>query len=118
MKFFAASLLWTMPEFYTIIARGDARSFRARHILPGSQRRHIMLRTQLLHPTILQALAGAGHGSTVLIADGNYPLSTKTNPQAARVYLNLRPGLVSVTEILATILTAIPVEAAHVMQTA
>lgn len=77
-----------------------------------------MLRSQLLHPTILQALAGAGHGSTILIADGNYPLSTNTNPQATRVYLNLRPGLVSVTDILATILTAIPIEAAHVMQTA
>jgi L-fucose mutarotase len=74
-----------------------------------------MLLTTLTHPLILKALAGAGHGSKVLIADGNYPLSTGSNPAAEHVYLNLRPGVASVDDILATILTAIPVEAAHVM---
>ena len=41
-----------------------------------------MLKTTLLHPEILNALAGAGHGAQVLIADGNYPASTGGNPRA------------------------------------
>ncbi len=35
-----------------------------------------MLKTKLTHPEILQALARAGHGSRVLIADGDYPVGT------------------------------------------
>jgi L-fucose mutarotase len=75
-----------------------------------------MLRTQLLQPEILAVLGRLGHGSKVLIADGNYPFTTGSNPAAARVFLNLRPGLVTVTEVLETLITAIPVEEAHVMQ--
>ena len=75
-----------------------------------------MLTSILTHPTILQALGSMGHGSMVLIADGNFPFATHTNPAAERVYLNLRPGLVSATEVLETLVTAIPIEAAHVMQ--
>ncbi len=41
-----------------------------------------------------------GHGSRVLLADGNFPFATHTNPAAAHVYLNVRPGLVNVTDIL------------------
>jgi len=77
-----------------------------------------MLKSQLLHPEILHALAGAGHGAQVLIADGNYPSSTGVSPTATRVYLNLAPGLVSATDALRVLATAIPIEAAHVMQTA
>jgi len=76
-----------------------------------------MLYTKLLHPPILKALASAGHGSKILLADANYPLSTHTYPHAERVYLNLSPGLLAVTDMLAALLTAIPVEAARVMQT-
>lgn len=76
-----------------------------------------MLKNTLIHPDILRALAAAGHGSRVLIADGNYPLSTATPPTSARVHLNLRPGCVTVTEVLATLATAIPIEAAVGMQT-
>lgn len=75
-----------------------------------------MLTTILTHPTILGALGSMGHGSMVLIADGNFPFATHTNRAAEHVYLNLRPGLVSATEVLETLVTAIPVEAAHVMQ--
>ena len=39
-----------------------------------------MLKTRLLHPEILNALARAGHGSRVLIADGNYPFATEAAP--------------------------------------
>lgn len=74
-----------------------------------------MLKGRLIHPQLLQALASAGHGAGVLLADGNYPLSTRTPPTAARVYLNLAPGVVSVTEVLEALLTAIPVEGAAVM---
>jgi L-fucose mutarotase len=74
-----------------------------------------MLKTSLLHPEILRALAGAGHGSRVLIADGNYPLSTGTPASAARVYLNLRPGCVSVLEVLSTLAEVMPIEAGLVM---
>ncbi len=74
-----------------------------------------MLTTHLLHPELLAALGAAGHGSRVLIADGNYPFSTGSSPSARRVYLNLRPGMVSVMDVLETLLAAIPVESAMVM---
>lgn len=74
-----------------------------------------MLKTRLLHPQILQALGEAGHGARVLIADGNYPLSTRSNPAAHRVYLNLAPGRLSVTDVLGVVADAIPVEAVQVM---
>lgn len=76
-----------------------------------------MLRSKLLHPAILSALGAAGHGSKVLIPDGNYPFSTGANPAAERVYLNLAPGLVKVTDVLDVLVSAIPIEAAQVMQT-
>ncbi len=75
-----------------------------------------MLKTRLLHPEILRALAEAGHGARVLIADGNYPLATQSNPAGRRVYLNLAPGRLSVTEVLEVLVEAIPIEAAHVMR--
>ena len=77
-----------------------------------------MLKTTLLHPEILNALAGAGHGAQVLIADGNYPASTGGNSRAVRVYLNLAPGLITATDVARVVASAIPIEAAHVMQTA
>ena len=77
-----------------------------------------MLKSTLLHPDILRAIAAAGNGSQILLADGNYPCSTTAGPNAELVYLNISPGLVSVTDVLKPIVAAIPVEAAHVMQTA
>jgi L-fucose mutarotase len=74
-----------------------------------------MLKTRLLHPGILAALGQAGHGAQVLVADGNYPLLTRSNAAAHRVYLNLAPGLVTVTDVLEVLIGAIPIEAAHVM---
>ncbi len=75
-----------------------------------------MLHSPLVHPDILQALAAAGHGSRVLIADGNYPCSTTLGPNARLVHLNLSPGLLGTTAVLEALLGAIPVEAAQVMQ--
>jgi L-fucose mutarotase len=74
-----------------------------------------MLKSQLLHPQILSALATSGHGSKVLISDGNYPHWTKHGPNAQVVYLNLAPGQLLVTDILKALLSAIPVEMAEVM---
>ncbi|NLN91881.1 MAG: RbsD or FucU transport [Candidatus Hydrogenedens sp.] len=77
-----------------------------------------MLKQRLIHPDILEALAAAGHGSKVLITDGNYPASTMLGDNASLVYLNLTPGFPTVTEVLRVLLTAIPVEAAAVMEPA
>ncbi|MFD7417318.1 RbsD/FucU domain-containing protein [Kitasatospora purpeofusca] len=74
-----------------------------------------MLLTELLHPGILAALAGAGHGAQVLLADGHYPAGTATGERARTVHLNLAPGLLDVTTVLDVLLRAVPVESAHVM---
>lgn len=74
-----------------------------------------MIRGSLIHPGILHALGTAGHGSQILIADGNYPFVTGASPAAERVYLNLAPGLINATDALKAIASAIPVEAALVM---
>jgi L-fucose mutarotase len=76
-----------------------------------------MLKTQLLHPQISAALARAGHGSKVLISDGNYPHWTTRGPNAEVVFLNLAPGVLKVTDVLRVLTTAIPIEAAEIMDT-
>lgn len=75
-----------------------------------------MLRTTLLHPQILEALGRAGHSSKILIADGNYPFATQLGPSATLVALNLSPGKVSATDVLEALVTAVPIEAATIMQ--
>jgi L-fucose mutarotase len=74
-----------------------------------------MLTFPLLHPPLISALAAAGHGSQILIADGNYPHSTGVAASAERVFLNLRPGLLDVDQILDAVAEAVPVESATVM---
>lgn len=74
-----------------------------------------MLTTQLLHPEILEALGGSGHGGKVLIADGNYPFNTRANPAAKRAYLNFTHGKLNAVEVLEVLVGAIPIEAADVM---
>lgn len=74
-----------------------------------------MLRYPLTHPGILVALAGAGHGAKVLVADGNYPVTTGVSSSAAIVHLNLRPGLIAVEPVLEALLSAVAVEQAEVM---
>jgi RbsD / FucU transport protein family. len=65
-----------------------------------------MLNFGLTHPTLIGALAAAGHGSQVLVADGNYPHSTGVNPSATRIYLNLAPGLLDVDDVLKVLVGA------------
>lgn len=75
-----------------------------------------MIHGHLIHPQILSALARSGHGSKVLISDGNYPHWTEHGPNAEVVYLNLAPGMLSVTDVLKPLVSAIPIESAAVMQ--
>ena len=76
-----------------------------------------MLKGPLLHPNILGAIARAGHGSRILISDGNFPHWTTRGSNAEVVYLNLAPGLVSVTDVLRALAATVPIEAAAVMET-
>jgi len=74
-----------------------------------------MLTTTLLHPEILRILAQAGHHGKVLIADGNYPASTKRGPIAQLVSLQISPGLPTVAQVLSAIVTAVPIDAINTM---
>lgn len=74
-----------------------------------------MLKTTLLHPDILRVLARSGHHARILIADGNYPVTSKRGANAELVSLNLSPGVVSVAQVLRTILSAVPVDHVHTM---
>ena len=74
-----------------------------------------MLKHQLIHPKINEVLARAGHHSKILIADGNYPVSTKRGPNSELVCLNLAPGLVTVAQTLRALLSAVPVDHVNTM---
>ena len=74
-----------------------------------------MLTSTLIHPQISAVLAAAGHHSRILIADGNYPASSKRGPRAELVSLNLMPGLVTCDQVLKAILSAIPIDGVNTM---
>src|SRR5262245_1552149 len=74
-----------------------------------------MLKHELLHPEINAVLGRAGHHARILIADGNYPASTKRGPNATLVSLNLSPGIVTVTQVLRAVLSAVPIDAVNTM---
>lgn len=74
-----------------------------------------MLKHQLIHPEINAIIGRAGHHSKILIADGNYPASSTLGPNAQLVSLNLAPGLVTVSQVLETLLTAIPIDIVNTM---
>lgn len=74
-----------------------------------------MLKHQLIHPQINAVLGRAGHHSKILIADGNYPASTKRGPNAELICLNLMPGVVTVAQVLEAILSAVVVDAVNTM---
>jgi len=74
-----------------------------------------MLKHRLIHPKINEVLGRAGHHGKVLIADGNYPASSALGPNAEVVSLNLSPGIVTCTQVLEALLSAVPVERANTM---
>lgn len=75
-----------------------------------------MLRSKLIHPDISRVVAAAGHHATILIADGNYPASSKKGPNAELISMNLSPGVITCNQALDALLAAVPVEAIHVME--
>jgi len=75
----------------------------------------VLLHSQLIHPEINGILGQAGHHSKVLISDGNYPASSKIGPEAELVSLNLSPGVVTCSQVLRALVTAIPLEAINTM---
>lgn len=74
-----------------------------------------MLKHELIHPKINEVLGRGGHHAKILIADGNYPASTKKGPNAEIVCLNLSPGLVTVAQTLRAILSAVVVDSVNTM---
>ena len=74
-----------------------------------------MMLTKCMHPEILGALGTMGHGSRILIADGCYPFVTGSPAAARKVYLNLSPGIVLVTDVLKALAATVPLEEAFVM---
>jgi L-fucose mutarotase len=75
-----------------------------------------VLRSCLIHPDILSAIGRAGHGSKILIADGNFPAATTLGPNARLVHLNLAPGLLGVTQVLEVLASAIVIEQVELME--
>ena len=76
-----------------------------------------MLKTKILHPDLLYSLARMGHGSQILIADGNFPFETESPATAHKVFLNLTPGIVNVTDVLKVLADSIEIEDATFMAT-
>src|SRR5271169_850853 len=76
-----------------------------------------MLKHLLIHPKINEVLGRAGHHAKILIADGNYPASTKKGPNAEIVCLNLMPGVIQCVQALRAVLSAIPIDAVSTMGT-
>ena len=75
----------------------------------------MLLHSQLIQPEINGILGAAGHHSKVLICDGNYPASSKIGPEAELVSLNLSPGVVTCSQVLRALVTAIPLDAVNTM---
>ena len=76
-----------------------------------------MLKHQLIHPEINAILGRAGHHSSILIADGNYPAATKKGPNATVISMNLTPGVITCDQPLKAVLSAVPIEQIRTIQT-
>lgn len=76
-----------------------------------------MLTGACIHPELMRVASLLGHGDQILIADGNYPLASKTGG-AEKIWLGLRPGLPTVTDVLETLQAILPIESACVMDPA
>lgn len=117
-RILADSVLWL--TWTTFFAGQDFVDFtgqanRSRTFNRREDRLALMLKHQLIHPKINEVLGRAGHHARILIADGNYPASTKKGPHAEIVCLNLSPGVVTVAQALRAVLSAVPVDAIETM---
>jgi L-fucose mutarotase len=75
-----------------------------------------MLTHKLIHPKINEIIGRAGHHAKILIADGNYPASSKKGPNAELVCLNLMPGVVTCAQALEAVVSAVPVDVVNTMR--
>ena len=75
-----------------------------------------MLKTPVIHPTIMEALARSGHFAQVVIADGNLPVGAMTGPNSTTVHLNFRPGLLDAVTVLEGIIEVCPIQGGTVME--
>jgi len=75
-----------------------------------------MLKTLVIHPTIMEVLARSGHYAQVVIADGNLPVAAMTGPNSTTVHLNFKPGLLDSLTVLKGILEVCPIQGAIVME--
>ena len=74
-----------------------------------------MLNSTIIHPDLLAALARCGHGTKILISDGNYPHITGAPETAERIYLNFSRGLLNVTQVLTGLVSILNCERAEIM---
>lgn len=74
-----------------------------------------MLTGKILHPEIIGTLAACGHFSRILIADGNFPTATMSLPDTKKVFLNLMPGVPTVTQVIEALVSATVFQSACVV---
>lgn len=75
-----------------------------------------MIKTAVIHPTIMEVLARSGHFAQVVIADGNLPVGAMNGPNSTTVHLNFRPGLLDATTVLEGLIEICPFQGATVME--
>ena len=75
-----------------------------------------MIKSEIIHPELIGALAKCGHKTQILIADSNYAVLSNTNPKAQIIYLNFAKNLLDATTILDRLLKCINVESATMME--
>ena len=75
-----------------------------------------MLKTPVIHPTIMEVLGRSGHYAQIVIAEGNLPVGAMTGVNSKTVHLNFRPGLLDAVTVLEGILEVCPIQGAIVME--
>lgn len=75
-----------------------------------------MIKTAVIHPTIMEVLARSGHFAQVVIADGNLPVGAMNGSNSTTVHLNFRPGLLDALTVLEGLLEVCPFQGAIVME--
>lgn len=74
-----------------------------------------MLRTPIIHPEILSALARLGHGSIVLVTDAHYAVATSTNPRAVVVHTAIVPDVPLTPDVAGCLARTIAIESVTTM---